>query len=147
MRTRERRGAMTYGHGWLRRVAAPLVAVVMLLGVMRAGARYVYCPSMQMVTDAPCCAGDRRAQHEAANTMQLRSRDCCEQHVFARLPPATGVSAAPHLFAAPLIAVLPAPAADLESMGPNARPRFDHEGRAGPIALARHRAELMVSLN
>lgn len=130
----------------LARVAAALVAVVVLVGVLRAGARYSYCPTMQMVTDAPCCSGDRRGHDEDAAAMQLRSRDCCEQHVLGKLPTAAGTSVAPHLAAPALVTVLAAPTAHPRERGPGARHRLDHEGRAGPIAAARHRAELMASL-
>lgn len=132
---------------FLTRVGAAVVAVVMLVGVLRAGASYVYCPMMKIVMDAPCCSGDRRAEHEASDAAQLGARDCCEHHILARLPSAGATSAPPHLLAAPLVAVLPAPTLDPHRSAPDARVRFDHEGRAGPMASARHCAELMVSLS
>jgi hypothetical protein len=130
----------------LAHVAAALVAVVVLVGVLRAGTRYSYCPSMQRVIDVPCCAGDRRGHHEDAAEMQVRSRDCCEQHVIAKLPSAAGTSVAPHLAAPARVTALAAPTAHPRQTGLHARLRFDHEGRAGPMATARHRAERMVSL-
>src|SRR5206468_4069426 len=111
-----------------------------------AGSSYVYCPSMQMVTDAPCCAGDGHRAHDS----ELRRRDCCEQHVLAKLPPVGTTVHAPQPFAAPLVATLPAPSSSDTSsslVAPGAR--SERECRAGPLAraLARHRAELMVALN
>lgn len=152
MRTRLRRTVMIHGRRCVLRVAAALVAVVMLVGVLRAGASYVYCPSMQRVADAPCCSGDRAhhdvaAANDGAVAMQVRSRDCCEKHVVGQLPSAAAASTARHLFSASFVAVVPAPTVDPRASGSAALLRFDHEGRAGPIAAARHRAELMVSLN
>jgi hypothetical protein len=147
MRTMRQRGIAIRGRAILARVAAALVAVVMLVGVLRAGASYSYCPAMQMITDGPCCPGDRRAQHEEGDVVQLRARDCCEQHVLAKLPSAGGTSAPLPLIAPALVAVLAVPTAEPHQTGLNAALRFDHEGRAGPIAAARHRAELMVFLS
>lgn len=128
------------------RVASLVVALVVLVGVLRGGARYVYCPSMQMITDAPCCAGDRHSEHDADATRELRARDCCEQHVIGTLPATGATSHTPSSFVAPLVATLPPPALDAPAGAAAAVVRPDHECRAGPIALARHRAELMVAL-
>lgn len=148
MRTRPNRAATSYGRHCVLRVAAALLAVVMLVGVLRAGASYVYCPSMQTVSDAPCCSGDRRAHHDDAPAMEMRSRDCCERHVVDKLPSSAGATAAAsHLLIAPLVAVLPASTLDRRAGSRDACHGCDQEGRAGPKAAARHRAELMVSLN
>jgi hypothetical protein len=78
---------------------------------------------------------------------ELRSRDCCEHHVLGRLPSVGSLGAPPLLMTSPVLAVLPAPTADGHGTAPIAVLRLDHEGRAGPKVSARHRAELMVSLN
>lgn len=136
---------------WLARAASVIVAVVMLVGVLRAGSRYVYCPSMQMVTDAPCCAGDGHRGHRDADgdtTIELRSRDCCEQHVLGKLPAVVGGAVhVPQAFAAPLLATLPPPTFDTTTTLVAVRARLQGDCRAGPMASARHRAELMVALN
>ena len=134
---------------WLARAASVVVAVVMLVGVMRAGSHYVYCPSMQMITDAPCCAGDGHRGHgDGDTTIELRSRDCCEQHVLGRLPDVVGAAVhAPRAFAAPLLATVPPPTVDTTATLVAVRARLEGECRAGPMASARHRAELMVALN
>jgi hypothetical protein len=154
MGSRARRDAMKHEQmrrrmrAWLARVASVVVAVVMLVGVLRAGSSYVYCPSMKMVTDAPCCAGDGHHRgDDGDSTSEVRSRDCCEQHVLAKLPAVGTTAYAPHTFSAPLLATLPAPAVDTSTTLVAPRARFERECRAGPIALARHRAELMVALN
>lgn len=127
-------------------VAAALLAVVVLVGVMRAGARYFYCPMMRVVIDAPCCAGDGRNDEDLTGSVEVRSRDCCEERVLGKLP-SGAVTCPPAIVDAPLLAVVP-PVTVASRALPVARPsRFEHEGRAGPRASARHRAELMVFLN
>jgi hypothetical protein len=129
------------------RLLAAFVALVTLLAVLRAGSSYVYCPSMQRVTDGPCCADDRHVEHDEATAAELRSRDCCESHVLGKLPAVGSTASAPHLLAAPVLAVLPAATVVDHRSAPLASARLDHEGRAGPVASARHRAELMVFLS
>ena len=131
------------------RALAALVAFVTLVAVLRAGSSYVYCPSMQRVMVAPCCSGDSLTPHDddGDSATELRSRDCCEHHVLGSLPSVGSLGAPPHLLASPILAVLPAPTGDCHRRAPLAALRLDHEGRAGPKVSARHRAELMVSLN
>ena len=149
MRRSVTRDVTRRARAWLARAASVIVAFVMLVGVLRAGSRYVYCPSMQRVIDAPCCAGDRHAAHgEDDVVIELRSRDCCEQHVLGKLPAvAGGAVATPQAFAAPLLATLPAPPFATNALLVAVRARVEGDCRAGPIASARHRAELMVALN
>jgi hypothetical protein len=126
---------------------AAVLALVMLVGVMRAGARYFYCPTMHMVIDRPCCAGDgdpRRADEDAF-VAEVRSRDCCEEHVLGKLPSAAVSSATP-LADVPLLAVVAPLFVPVRALPLAAPSRFEHDTRAGPKALARHRAELMAFL-
>jgi hypothetical protein len=139
-------GVRAGARGPLARVAAALVALIVLVGVLRAGASYVYCPMMQQISEASCCAGDREADDDAT-TATIASRDCCEHHVLGKLPKTAAPSVPTPLLATPLVAVLPAPSAELVSATSNPAAHFEHEGRAGPRAAARHRAELMVSLS
>lgn len=148
MRSRNSAGIPARGRALLARAGAALLAVLVLVGVLRAGASYSYCPTMEMVTDAPCCPGDRHAEHqEAAGSPQLRARDCCEKHVVGKLPSVDGIGATPHVLPPALVAVTASSAAALDRAGTSTRPRIAHDGRAGPIAMARHRAALMVSLD
>ena len=146
----ERRRDKSRGHLAFRAVAA-FVAFVTLVAVLRAGSSYVYCPSMQRVMDAPCCSGDSLSadddEADGDTAPALRSRDCCEHHVLGRLPSVGSLGSAPHLLASPILAVLPAPTVACYRSAPFAALRLHHEGRAGPMESARHRAELMVSLN
>ncbi len=145
--SQERRQQKSRGRVVARAFAA-LVAFVTLVAMLRAGSSYVYCPSMQRVMDAPCCSSDHPAEHEGDCAIsELRSRDCCEHHVLGRLPSVGSLGAPPHLLAAPVLAVLPAPTLFAIRGAPVASARLDHEGRAGPRVAARHRAQLMVSLN
>lgn len=147
MRGQAKRGMMRPRRGLLR-VAALLATVTMLIGVVRAGGRYFYCPMMHVVIDAPCCAGDRRSSsdEDRADSVEMRSSDCCEEHVLRKLP-SGAVSPAPPVFDAPLVAVISAVAVTYHAPPEVTRSRFDHENRAGPASTARHRAELMVFLN
>ena len=144
----ERRRENGRGHLAARALAA-LVAFVTLVAVLRSGGSYVYCPSMQRVMDAPCCSGDSQGAHDddGDTATELRSRDCCEQHVLGSLPPVGSLGAQPQLLASPIVAVLPAPTVACHRSAPTAALRLHHEGRAGPMVSARRRAELMVSLN
>lgn len=132
--------------GALVRLATTAVALVTLFGFSRAGASYVYCPMMERISDAPCCAADLEEHSETAGP-EVRSPDCCEHHVLAKLPPSGSIAKPAPSFAAPFLAMLPVPVEVRAGSLPFARGRFEHEGRAGPIARSRHRAELMVFLN
>lgn len=129
------------------RVAAGLFAVVVLVGFLRGGARYFYCPMMQAIIEAPCCPGDRHVDHDhEGEAAEVRSRDCCEAHVVAKLPKAAVVGA-PMVLDAPLVGLLPPQIARFQGSAMLGSSHFDHENRAGPPTAARHRAELMVFLN
>ena len=130
-----------------RSVAALAGAVVLLVALFRGGARYVYCPAMQAVMDAPCCGADDedRADH-ADETASVRSPDCCERHVQSHVPAAAS-PASKLLVDAPLLSALP-PVAEVHRERRDAAPlRVAHYERAGPRPAAQRRAELMVFLN
>ena len=137
------------------RVAAGVVTIVVLVGLLRGGARYFYCPMMHAVIDAPCCPGDGQAglesldQRHDGETAELRARDCCEEHVLAKLPKAAA-GAAPLSLHAPLLALVPPEGPRLNRLHLRSMvwaSHFEHDNRAGPPSAARHRAELMVFLN
>ena len=129
------------------RLAAGLVALVVLLGVLRGGARYFYCPMMDAVIDAPCCGADGHAGVGAdRDALELRSLGCCEEHVIGKLPSAALFAPAAPL-ETPLLALVPPPTTLLAGSARGAGARFDHDNRAGPASTRRHRAECMVFLN
>ncbi|MBX3233552.1 MAG: hypothetical protein KIT84_11150 [Labilithrix sp.] len=128
------------------RLATTALALATLFGVLRAGATYVYCPMMERISDAPCCAADRE-HHSEKTGPELRTPDCCEHRVVAKLPPGGSVAKPTPSVTAPLLATVPVPAEVVATALPLVRGRVEHEGRAGPIVRSRHRAELMVFLN
>lgn len=129
------------------RLSAIVLAVCVLVGTVRSGSRYFYCPTMHMVMDAPCCGGDRPTLDEQEpSALEARSRDCCEEHRLGTLPPG-GIATSPDPLNAPLLGVLPAVAVHHRAQSWAPEERFEHQNRAGPKASARHRAELMVFLN
>ena len=81
---------------WVRRTGAArillraLVAVVVLVGVARAGSRYFYCPVMDAVLAQPCCGQHSAAGHDdpATPDSQITKRECCEEATLAGLPDA-----------------------------------------------------------
>lgn len=141
---------MRRAQAWLARAAAGVVALVLLVGVLRGGERYLYCPAMQAIMDTPCCDGDRHKAHHGEPAVERRSRGCCEEHVLAKLPAAASGPAARDLreaLAAPFAGLVPTPSESAVAQVVLTGARFERECRAGPIALMRHRAELMVALN
>ncbi len=141
------RRSVTVRHmrAYLSRVAAGVLALVLLVGVLRAGGRYTYCPAMDRVLDAPCCAAEAHDAHELG--VHLREPDCCEEHVFGKLPMVVDAADSHAELAAPLVGVIPPVPDKLRIVGAVRNARFDRESRAGPIALLRHRSESMVALN
>ena len=127
------------------RLVAALAAMVVLFGIAQAGSSYFYCPAMHMVMEAPCCG--QSSERDEAPVAEVHSSGCCERHTVGALPSSAGANAAPFVFAPALIAVLAVATAQSLTPSADARRIFDHEGRAGPIALARQRAELMIALN
>jgi len=127
------------------RLVAALAAIVVLFGLARAGSTYFYCPAMNVVMDAPCCV--QHIERDEGPVAEVHSPDCCERHAVGGLPSASGTGAATVVFAAALVAVLAVATVHPCAPTADARRTFDYDGRAGPIARARHRAELMVALN
>jgi hypothetical protein len=123
------------------RTALALIAVIALLAsVVFGGRRYFYCPLMAEVSFHACCA------HADDDGVAVDDEGCCTARELDRADPGVFTASA-HVIAAPLVAVLPAPAAthapDLSPVRP-----FAHEARAGPPgADAReNRLRLMVFL-
>ena len=123
----------------LKRVAiaalAWTVAVVVVTGVVRAGHHFAYCRVMETVQAHCCCphATPEAAEQSASVEMPC----CCEHGEQSSLPPMAS-SDAPHLLAAPLVAVLP-PEDPLRgiwlAVGPPPRVHI-HSTRPPPTAAA-----------
>ncbi|MFO0739588.1 MAG: hypothetical protein U0270_27060 [Labilithrix sp.] len=118
-----------------------VVAAVLLLGVLRSGARYVYCPMMNAVVAASCC--DRGEAHYEG-TPAVEGSDCCQQRRTAAMP-ASGTAPAEIDFGDVPSTPIATPAW-LERAGPRAAGalRFNHPARAGPISARKRRAQLMI---
>ena len=122
----------------LRRVGARFVAAMLglalLVGVLRGGSHYFYCPLMGAVTSEHCCEVSR----SDASTVQVA--DCCEVRTIGTIPAASAVAPSPELAGAPLLAVL-SPLHDHLSTGAIVAPskRVGIE-RTGPPPLAIQRA-------
>jgi hypothetical protein len=127
-------------------MGALLLAWVLLLGVVRSGAHYMYCPGMQRVAPTSCCAKHGPAADDHASTPQVRSQDCCRELTLDNLPPANDATrpctvappAETHALPQPL------PSTRASWLG-SAVHRSHYASRAGPRIKARQRAELMVA--
>jgi hypothetical protein len=127
---------------WHTRLLATVVALITLLGVLRSGAAYFYCPMMGMSSGAACCQGTLERREEAPEPA-VEDTHCCESRRLGTLPSASGTSGV-ELAVAPIAAVLPplptraVPIAARSAKAPVERVR------AGPAPPARQRASLMT---
>ncbi len=133
----------------VRHFFASLVLLCVILGVRSAGASYVYCPAMHAVLDSSCCAQESATPREEG--VAIDSHDCCERHAIARLPVVRQANTEPDILACPVVEPWPPSRPDSLTRKPgeisSAAARVEHQGRAGPRAAARHRDELMATLN
>jgi hypothetical protein len=124
------------------RVLAAVVALVTLLGVLRSGAAYFYCPMMGMSSGTACCEGTHERREEAPDPA-IENTHCCESRRLGTLPSAAGATSV-EVGVAPVLAVLPplppraVPVSDRSAKAPV------HRVRAGPAPPARQRASLMT---
>ena len=91
-----------YGRRLSRAVLAAMAALVLLVGVLRANARYFYCPFMGAVASHSCCA----AADDASTDPVVEAPDCCEVWHVGSLPTAAGASSI-EVAASPLVATVP----------------------------------------
>lgn len=117
---------------------------MLLLGVLRAGARYYVCPAMSVVLDAPCC-GEHDEGEDEDDRAALRCAGCCSAKRLASMP-TSAVPASAEVAASPCVAFLPA---RIDGGGVRAAAtvvRFTQPARAGPATPTERRADLMVWL-
>jgi len=122
-----------------RRGAFLVAALVVLVGIARSGAMYFYCPAMGAVLEASCCG-----EHHASPQTEIAAPECCRAHRLGSLPSANAAPARGVVVAAPLLALVPAVATDLDVRAPVASLLVEHDARAGPSPPAARRAELMI---
>jgi hypothetical protein len=127
----------------MRREGARLLAVVvgfaLVVGILRGGSHYLYCPFMDVVVTEHCCSESRGS----ADT--VTTPDCCETETLGTLPSASGVAPWPELPALPLVAVLsPYEPPGRESLSAATRAVIEPTGP--PMRAAQRAARLMVFL-
>jgi hypothetical protein len=134
---------------WARREAAPFVAfvagVALVVGILRGGAHYFYCPYMDVIVLEHCCESA-----PPSDAPSIEAPDCCQEKTLGEVPSAAGPAPAPAVLSAVIVASLPAPGAGDAEGGASLRlrPRFDVEHTGPPpLGSAREaRARLMVFL-
>ena len=125
----------------LARLLAIVLGLAFVVGVLRGGSHYLYCPFMDEVLSEPCCS----ESHDGASAVE--TPDCCQTKEIGTLPSARAVAPLPEFPAAPLLAIIPPPH-DMDAEASLARPRRFGIERTGPPLLARaeRAARLMVFL-
>jgi hypothetical protein len=83
-------------------VLALLLGVSLVVGVLRGGSHYFYCPFMDVVVTEHCCTGAR------GGATTVEAPDCCEARTIGVLPSAGSLPPVPGIAAASCVAVLPA---------------------------------------
>ena len=123
------------------RLAAIMLGFAFILGVLRGGSHYLYCPFMNEVVTEHCCA----TPQDGASTIE--APDCCQANTIGTLPSAASVTEPPVVPVAPRVAVLPAvlPLGNDASLAPPTRLGFEPTGPP-PRSPAERTAHLMVFL-
>jgi hypothetical protein len=83
-----------------------VMAVVLVLGVLRAGSRYFYCESTGALLTKSCCEVPR----EASAGGEVRNEECCKSRFVGSLP-VVAIQTLPATPLAPFVAMLQHPAA------------------------------------
>jgi hypothetical protein len=130
------------------RAVLVVAALTILLGVLRGGSRFFYCPVMHLAFDAPCCAPDREPTDERdAHGPAVDRADCCQEK-HQRAMPATSVPSASHADVPPAGCMSVVRGADLGAgkATPVDALAHNHPVRAGPSppSARERRAALMV---
>lgn len=139
MRWRLRRG---YVRTLARRVAALFATLVLLVGIVRSGVRYFYCPMMGATMEDACCPSTH-GENAASDAPAIDASDCCKAKRLGHLP-SGAASTSVDLADSPLAYLLPS----FDRARGAAPPRVDvmraHDARAGPHSPARQRSSLMI---
>jgi hypothetical protein len=122
------------------------MAVVLLVGMLRAGSRFYYCEAMATVFLRPCCASSHHASDSKGAKIESRADDCCKGQTAGTLPSVAVPVLAP-IPDAPLVAILhTAPA--IQSVQTAALTGMVRRNPTGPPLRSRasERSRLMVFL-
>jgi hypothetical protein len=123
------------------RGAALLLGFALVIGVLRSGSRYLYCPFMGAVVREHCCS---TAPPERESTVE--QPDCCESRTLGAMPATRAAAPRSELTSAPLLTVL-APAPILQVVSNAVLPKRLPAGGSGlSPPPARRPARLMVFL-
>jgi hypothetical protein len=72
----------------LRHALVSLLSLVLLAGVVRSGAAYVYCATMNEIVSDACCDLRVRAREDGRAEIASRS-ECCKVHALGSVPGAS----------------------------------------------------------
>ena len=127
------------------RAVLVIAAMTILLGVLRGGTRFFYCPMTHLAFDEPPCTAPH-GEADVTDGPRLELPECCEEKWRAVTPRASSPSIAETAIApASVVALLPAAQLDITRRSLAQPMRFWHAVRAGPPPLAsERRAQLMV---
>jgi hypothetical protein len=140
------------------RVVLVVAALTILLGVLRGGSRFFYCPIMHLAFDAPCCDPPRTdASDDARDALEAQhpddspsvsAPDCCQEKRRGVLP-AASIAPPSESLVPPAGLVTLVRAADVavaSTAASAAGGRYQRAVRAGPSppSASDRRAELMV---
>jgi hypothetical protein len=122
-----------------------LASLALIVGLLRANARYFYCPIMDRVVAESCCAPAADGADEQAAPPSLRATDCCQAKQVGSLP-RTAAPPGHDALEAPLLGLLspviwPAPRAPAHR-----NPRALDARHTGPPRPSEARARAMVYL-
>lgn len=121
------------------------VALVLLIGVLRSGKSYFFCPMMTAVFETPCCDGEEHGDEEDGSVSEVRAPDCCQAKRIGTMP-SSALSSVPDVSPSPCVAVLPARnGADAFDVGASTV-RYTQPARAGPPSATERCGRLMVWL-
>ena len=84
----------------LGRAFALVAITALIVGLVRANARYFYCPLMDSVASASCCT----ETHDRSAEPTIDQSDCCETHRIASVPQGAAVASPPVVPDAPFVA-------------------------------------------
>jgi hypothetical protein len=102
--------------GGCRWAVTLVAAVALVVGLVRANARYFWCPMMDAVASHSCCAADRASGGAAGAERadgtergpEVDDADCCEAKRIGALPASAGAGApGPDVPPSPLWAIVP----------------------------------------
>lgn len=119
------------------------MALILLVGIARSGARYFYCPIMGATFERSCCAPAEHDSTDPRDDASVGASECCETRHVGSLPTADAASAlelraVPFEAIEPPLSSIPIAREDLDNE------RLTHPARAGPPSAAERRAQLMI---